>query len=377
MSVEDPWSPFREVMESPLEWARTWKEKTGGKIIGHVLPDVPEEIIHAAGALPVAIEGAAVQASHALGHIPTYSCNHAMGTVEMGLRGDLDMLDGMVIPYVCDTTRNLFHIWDRLIPKMHNEFLRLPKRTDHSMARDYLRAEFERLYESFAGLTGKKADAAALAESVKLYNASRAKLREAYARQQTNPGVWTGERVRLLLDSSLRTPRDEHLAWMENLPWNDQSDVAAETIRIYVRGKVWDPPGIAALLDQMGFTVVDDETVTGYRAIAQDAPLNGDPIEALVQRHMATIPYTGYHVEPRKMTGDFVDRVKASNARAVVFLNPKFCEAAAFDTPDFQKALQEASIPSLILETSARGVSTSQISLRLEAFREMIADDLP
>ena len=100
MSVEDPWSPFREVMESPLEWARTWKEKTGGKIIGHVLPDVPEEIIHAAGALPVAIEGAGVQASHALGHIPTYSCNHAMGTVELGLRGDLDMLDGMVIPYV-------------------------------------------------------------------------------------------------------------------------------------------------------------------------------------------------------------------------------------------------------------------------------------
>ena len=99
---------------------------------------------------------------------------------------------------------------------------------------------------------------------------------------------------------------------MEKLPWDEQSDAAAETIPIYVRGKVWDPPGIAALLDQMGFTVVEDETVTGYRAIAQDAPLNGDPIEALVQRHMATIPYTGYHVEPRKMTGDFVDRVKAS-----------------------------------------------------------------
>ena len=117
--------------------------------------------------------------------------------------------------------------------------------------------------------------------------------------------------------------------------------------------------------------------MTGYRAIAQDAPLNGDPMEALVQRHMATTPYTGYHVEPRAMTTDFVDRVKASDAKAVVFLNPKFCEAAAFDTPDFQKALLEADIPTLILETSARGVSTSQIRLRLEAFREMIADDLP
>lgn len=378
MSVEDPWSPFREVMESPLEWARTWKEKTGGKIIGHLLPDVPEEIIHAAGALPMAIEGAGVQASHALGHIPAYSCSHAMGTVEMGLRGDLDMLDGMVIPYVCDTTRNLFHIWDRLIPKMHNEFLRLPKRTDNAASKDYLRAEFTRLYESFAGLVGIDADLARLAESVKLYNASRAKLREAYARHRTCPGIWTAERVLLLLASSLRTPRDEHLAWMESLPWDEQSDSGRENaVPIYVRGKVWDPPGIAGLFDQTGFMVVEDETVTGYRLIAQDAPLNGDPMEALVQRHIATIPYTGYHVDPRKMTGDFVDRVKASQAKAVVFLNPKFCEAAAFDTPDFQKALEEASIPSLILETSARGVSTSQISLRLEAFREMIADDLP
>lgn len=378
MSIEDPWSPFREVMESPLEWARTWKERTGGKIIGHVLPDVPEEIIHATGALPVAIEGAGVQASHALGHIPAYSCSHAMGTLEMGLKGDLDMLDGMVIPYVCDTTRNLFHIWDRLIPKMHNEFLRLPKRTDSAAAREYLRAEFGRLYESFAGMAGKAPDLTELAGSVKLYNSSRAKLREAYARQRTCPDVWTAERVRLVLDSSLRAPRDEHLAWMEKLPWNEQSDPgAADTIPIYVRGKVWDPPGISGLLDETGFTVVQDETVTGYRAIAQDAPLNGDPIEALVQRHVSTIPYTGYHVEPRAMPRDFVDRVKACNAKAVVFLNPKFCEAAAFDTPDFQKALEEAAIPSLILETSARGVSTSQIRLRLEAFREMIADDLP
>ncbi|MBM3300462.1 MAG: 2-hydroxyacyl-CoA dehydratase, partial [Deltaproteobacteria bacterium] len=64
-------------------------------------------------------------------------------------------------------------------------------------------------------------------------------------------------------------------------------------------------------------------------------------------------------------------------AKGVIFLNPKFCEPAGFDTPDFQRALQEANIPSLILETSARGVSLGQIQVRLEAFREMLAEDLP
>ena len=70
MNSEGPWKPFREVLEAPFEAARKWKERTGGKVIGHLLPDVPEEIIHAAGALPVAIEGASVPVSHSQAHIP-------------------------------------------------------------------------------------------------------------------------------------------------------------------------------------------------------------------------------------------------------------------------------------------------------------------
>ena len=50
------------------------------------------------------------------------------------------------------------------------------------------------------------------------------------------------------------------------------------------------------------------------------------------------------------------------------------CEEALFT--DF-KALAEEKIPTLILETSTRGLSLGQIQLRLEAFREMIAGDLP
>jgi len=77
------------------------------------------------------------------------------------------------------------------------------------------------------------------------------------------------------------------------------------------------------------------------------------------------------------MVEGFLKRVRTSRAKGVIFLNPKFCEAAAFDTPDFQKALQAANIPSLILETSARGISLGQVRLRLEAFREMLSGDLP
>lgn len=375
MSAEDPWRPFREVLASPWAHAEAWKRKTGRKVIGHLLPDVPEEILHAAGALPVAIGGAGVQISHAQAHIPGYTCSHAMGALDLGLRGDLAVLDGMVIPYVCDTTRNLFHIWNNCFPVMANEFLRLPKRLDYSEAREYLKAEFRRFTDATAKITGRKVGPEELAASITLYNKSRARLRDAYQKQLLQPSLWTSDRVGILLASALRAPREEHFKWMEGLPWDEDSTDSQERVPVYVRGKVWDPPGVLDLLDKLGLLVVEDEIVTGFRSIARDAETNGDPIDALVNRHFSSIPYAGYHLEPLQSVQGFLERVLGSGARGVVFLNPKFCEAAGFDTPDFQKALEQASIPSLVLETSARGGSLEQVRLRLEAFREMIAGE--
>lgn len=376
MKADDPWKPFRDVVAAPLEFAALWKASHRGKVIGHLIPDVPEEMLHAAGALPYAFEGAGVHPSHAQAHLPSYTCNHAMGTLEMGLRGDLDFLDGMVIPYVCDTTRNLVHLWRRLFPNMPSELLRLPKRMDFPTVREYVRAEFVRLSESVGVMTGRVPGRDDLVASISLYNNSRALLRRAYAKHRENPSVWTADKLRVLLASASRAPREKHLEWMQALGWEDRA-TASEAVPVYVRGKVWDPPEILEMFDRLGMTVAGDEVATGFRWIEHDAPLDRDPIDALVERHMSTVIYPGYHAEPRGLVTDFVGRVKASGARGVVFLNPKFCEAAGFDTPDFHKALEEAGIPSLILETSTRGVSPGQIQVRLEAFREMISDELP
>jgi benzoyl-CoA reductase subunit C len=378
MNHGDAWSPFLDAVNSPWDYARAWKTRTRGKVVGHLLPDVPEEIIHAAGALPVAVEGAGVQVSRAQAHIPGYTCSHAMGAFDLRLQGELAMLDGMVIPYVCDTTRNLYHIWAHCFPDMTNEFLRLPKRIRHPDAAEYLIAEFTRFLDSMKGITSREVGADALAASVDLYNRSRSRLRQAYKLHQTNPSVWTAERLHAILASAPRIDREAHLAWMEALPW-DAEPVAdsGDRIRLYVRGKVWDPPGILRMLDELGFVIAGDEVVTGFRGIQHDANPAHDPVVALAQRHLATIPYAGYHLEPTEIVQSFMTRVQDSAAAGVLFLNPKFCEAAAFDTPDLQAALQNANIPSLVLETSARGVSPGQIRLRLEAFQEMLSGDLP
>lgn len=377
MYNSDLWLPFPEIVQDPWPKIKALKEKTGKKIIGHVLPDVPEELIHAAGAIPVALAGAGISISLAQRHIPGYSCSHAMGILELGLGGKLDVIDGLIIPYVCDTTRNLYHLWTNLFPETPTEFLRLPKRIGDLNAKQYLRNEFVRISKWIESITGRPVSRDSLESSFSVYNESRERLRSAYQMMETSPSVWTSSRVISLFESAVRFPREEHLTLMELLPWKEISGEGNERPRIYVRGKVWDPEDITVLFDENGFTLVGDEIVTGKRSVEVDAIIQKDLFEALADRHMAMTPYTGYHVDPNKMIEDFVARIGKSSADGVVFLNPKFCEAAAFDTPDLVTALQHNSIPSLVLETSSRGASLSQIKLRLEAFREILAGDLP
>lgn len=374
----EPWSSFQQVIDDPLEWARSWKKRTGGKVIGHLLPDVPEEIIHAARALPLALEGAGISISHAQAALPGYTCSHAMGLMEMGIRGELDFLDGLVIPYVCDTTRNLYHTWSHRFPDRAHEFLRLPKRLQHPGAIEYLRAEFCRLAASVGRMTGHKPTLEDIGKSIELYNRSRTRLRQAYALHMVRPSIWTAQRVQCLLASAMKSPREEHLSWMEALPWDiEPAGRPIDRVPIYVRGKVWDPPGVLEMLDRLGLLVVGDEIVSGFRSIASEEDAAGDPLDALARRLVSLPLYPGYHVDPPRVVEEFLVRVKKSGAAGVIFLNPKFCEAAGFDLPDLQKALEKEGIPSLVLETSARGISVAQMRIRLEAFREMLGGELP
>ena len=378
MNDKRPWEPFEKIVSEKWRRSREYKERTGCVAVGHLLPDVPEELIHAVGGLPVALWGAGVELSHAQAHIPSYTCSHAMGALELGFREELNFLDAAIIPYVCDTTRNLFHIWQQCFPSMKNEFLRLPKRLDYPGARVYLRREYERLFAFLKTLTGSDAGVDELSRSIALFNKGRGLLRRAYGKLREDPSAWTQSKVIHLFESWFLTPKEEHIAMMEKLPWDSKAAAESdERILLYVRGKVWDPPAILALLDELKFVLAGDEVVTGYRVAAVDASLEQDPFDALVERFMRTPAYPGYHFDPERMRESFLERVVQSGAQGVLFLNPKFCEAAGFDTPDFQKALEEKGIPSIVLETSTRGVSLEQLRVRLEAFREMMSEDLP
>ena len=102
---------LEEIAGNPYDYARRWKEKTGRPVIGYLCTYTPEEIVHAAGALPLRLFGESADASAADAHLQAYSCSLARGVLADALQGKLDFLSGAVFPHTCDTVQRLSDLW--------------------------------------------------------------------------------------------------------------------------------------------------------------------------------------------------------------------------------------------------------------------------
>ena len=92
---------FKELIDNRHEYAREWKKRTGGKVLGYLCSYVPEEIAVAAGVLPVRIFGSHEPQDVAEKHIYSMFCPFCRDCLAQGLLGRYDYLDGLVMAHSC------------------------------------------------------------------------------------------------------------------------------------------------------------------------------------------------------------------------------------------------------------------------------------
>ena len=81
----------RDLVESPeFETAKRWRA-AGGKTLGHFQVYFPEEIVHAAGMLPLKIRGATLEPDTADSHFGSYLCSILKTSLEAVLSGRLEL----------------------------------------------------------------------------------------------------------------------------------------------------------------------------------------------------------------------------------------------------------------------------------------------
>src|SRR3974390_3455765 len=120
--------------------ARQWKAgEPSRKVIGYMPIYVPREIIHAAGMLPLGIVGGGDQLEgiHGDAYYQSYICRIPRSTVELGLSGRLDFVDGMLFPSICDVIRNLSGMWKLMFPHVYSRYFDVPQNYVDAIGGDY------------------------------------------------------------------------------------------------------------------------------------------------------------------------------------------------------------------------------------------------
>ena len=86
----------------------------------------------------------------------SYICHIPRSTVELGLLGELDCLDGFVFPSTCDVIRNLSGIWQIQFPGKYVRFLDLPQTFDPETGGKFYERDLEEMIHEIAKLGGRE-----------------------------------------------------------------------------------------------------------------------------------------------------------------------------------------------------------------------------
>src|SRR5689334_1168406 len=200
----------------------------------------PEEVVMAAGLLPVHLYGAGtmIEIDHADSRMQSFVCSITRSTFELGLTRRLALLDGMLFPSICDVSRNLSGLWRRNFPDQLAEYIHFPENFDSAHAVPYLRHELARLEARLSAISGHTPSAADYRRVFELVNRWHAAVRELYALRAETPWSVPLADAYAVVRAGGMMPRERHLPLLEQAiaGWRSVKARAQDRVRVVVEG---------------------------------------------------------------------------------------------------------------------------------------------
>jgi benzoyl-CoA reductase subunit C len=384
MSADRTIEHCRELIAQPLSTvAERWKtEHPGGRIVAVYPVWAPAEIIHAAGMLPLSLlgGGTSVELTHADARFQSFVCSIAKSTLELGFQGLVKGVDGFVFSNICDVARNLSSIYQRNFADVFVEYLHLPQNSTSAAVVGYAAAEFRRLAQSLEQYFGLPVTPTALAKSIELYNAVRARVRALYALRIAEPQKVSTSELYSVLRAVTLMPPEEALPWLDTLldelPRRDARP--RDQLRVVIEGAFCEQPplGLLEVLEETGCYVVEDDLMLGWRWFTSDVVADGDPFVGLGSAYVnQAVPSSTRHESREHRSEGLIEKVRRSKANAVVFMPAKFCEPALFDYVLMKQGLERAGIPHILVEFEEKMWTFERTRNEIETFVESMLFD--
>ncbi len=355
MSVQDIVKRCETLFEDlDFNAVKQWKAAAPGrKAIGYMPIYIPREIVHAAGMLPVGIFGGGDQMEVIQGdaYYQSYICRIPRSTVELGLTGKLDCLDGMLFPSICDVIRNLSGMWQVMFKDKYVKYFDVPQNYRDDVGGQFYVHEMQVLREDLARLAGRSITDDDLRASIAVYNDNRRAIAELYAYRAAKPWQAPTSEVYLLQRAGMVLPPEEHTALVRSyIEATDKVErPKRDNARVVITGSFCEQPPLALIksIEMAGCYIVDDDFMLVSRWLLDEVPLEGDPLQELSKAFLHRSAQTSSkYDEKREDKGKFLlECVQKRGAEGVIFAAPSFCDPALLERPMLQDILKGRGIP--------------------------------
>lgn len=373
--IKEMLAGFVEVANNPKAQLDKYLAE-GKRVIGVGPYHVPEELVHAAGAVPFGVWGAIGSSDNAKKYFPPFYCSICQMTLEMGMTGKLNGLSGMMITGLCDTLRAFSQNWKAAMgTKIPMIYVSNSQNRFIEAGRTYAIDSYKEVKRGVEECSNAIIENDDMLASIKLYNEWRAAMREFVELAGTHPAeVSVADRV-AVINAGYYELKEEHLARVKalNAELAKLPESTAGFNKIVLSGIYEDVPAIVEILDTNKYAVVADDLAKESRAFSREVPEAGCAIEALADG-WCNLKEDPELFDPKKAhLAALVKKAKESGAQGVVILLAKFCDPEEFEAPLATKELREAGIPVVTIEVDQSTESYEQARTQLETFKELLA----
>jgi benzoyl-CoA reductase/2-hydroxyglutaryl-CoA dehydratase subunit BcrC/BadD/HgdB len=363
--------------------ARAFKE-AGGRVVGYLCDNVPEELILAAGLFPYRLSGnpgagtAAIQ-RYVQPFAPPFSArNRGVGfsdaILNMLLEGRFDFLDFLIVPHTRKTIQAFYR--ELTLVAAANPELRLPQM--HYLDRAYTpfytsevfnRAAVVELKSKLEEWSGQPLTDSALNAAIETTNTNRRLLQEVLQLRLMDPPRLSGADALQITSTSAFMLKGEHNTLLQALLADDLvAHSALQGPRLFLGGSPIDNLDVYELVENSGAVIVAEDHCWGMRCAEFPLDPAAPSLEALADRYHRK-PACSIDFPMARVVERCLARATAGAVDAALFFVYEGDGVHIWDTPEEIDALQQRlGIPCLYLKQQPYTMS------RPEELREKLSE---
>ncbi len=379
--IDEIISEFGAVASNPGKQMKKFMD-AGKKMIGIVPYYAPEELVYAAGMVPVGLWGSNTKTiSRAKEYFATFYCSLVQLDLEMMLDGTLDCLSGVITPTCCDTLRPAsqnFRVSMKKLGKFPTIFLAHPQNRLPEYGIQFCMDQYNNVKAALEDICGHEIEKDAIKDAIKVYNKSRKARRDFTVLANEHCDVISPNKRNDVLKASYFMLKDEYTALLEEL----NAELAKlpkcdwKGIKVVVSGIICDNPDLLKVFEDYDIAIAADDVAQWTRSFRTDAPETDDPMRDLAvmfaNQDFDTILFDNKSNENRR--GEHVAQLaKESGAQGVVVFITQFCDPEEMEYPYLKKALDEANIPHVKLGLDMQMRDFGQVRTSLQALSDILS----